>query len=81
MRALIREECGRRQGLLLIYACAEATVPEVTVILCNAYGGAYGVMGSKHLRPTQLAWPTAPIVVMGAGEPSTCCTCERLLTP
>nr|MDT0667323.1 carboxyl transferase domain-containing protein [Micromonospora sp. DSM 115978] len=51
----------------LIYAYAEATVPKVTVITRKAYGGAYDVMGSKHLRADiNLAWPTAEIAVMGA---------------
>src|SRR5690606_1754515 len=51
----------------LIYAYAEATVPLVTVITRKAYGGAYDVMGSKHLgADLNLAWPTAQIAVMGA---------------
>ncbi|MGN6089661.1 MAG: carboxyl transferase domain-containing protein, partial [Actinomycetales bacterium] len=51
----------------LIYAYAEATVPKVTVITRKAYGGAYDVMGSKHLgADINLAWPTAQIAVMGA---------------
>ena len=51
----------------LIYAYAEATVPLVTVITRKAYGGAYDVMGSKHLGADfNLAWPTAQIAVMGA---------------
>ncbi|MGH3930857.1 MAG: carboxyl transferase domain-containing protein, partial [Pseudonocardiaceae bacterium] len=51
----------------LIYAYAEATVPKVTVITRKAYGGAYDVMGSKHLgADMNLAWPTAQIAVMGA---------------
>jgi acetyl-CoA carboxylase carboxyltransferase component len=53
-------------GAKLIYAYAEATVPKVTVIVRKAYGGAYDVMGSKHLRADiNLAWPTAEIAVMG----------------
>jgi propionyl-CoA carboxylase beta chain len=56
-----------RRGAKLIYAYAEATVPKVTVIIRKAYGGAYDVMGSKHLRADiNLAWPTAQIAVMGA---------------
>jgi propionyl-CoA carboxylase beta chain len=56
-----------RRGAKLIYAYAEATVPKVTVITRKAYGGAYDVMGSKHLRgDMNLAWPTAQIAVMGA---------------
>jgi propionyl-CoA carboxylase beta chain len=56
-----------RRGAKLIYAYAEATVPLVTVITRKAYGGAYDVMGSKHLgADTNLAWPTAQIAVMGA---------------
>ena len=53
-------------GAKLIYAYAEATVPKVTVIIRKAYGGAYDVMGSKHLRAdTNYAWPSAEIAVMG----------------
>ena len=53
-------------GAKLIYAYAEATVPKVTVIVRKAYGGAYDVMGSKHLRADiNFAWPTAEIAVMG----------------
>jgi propionyl-CoA carboxylase beta chain len=56
-----------RRGAKLIYAYAEATVPLVTVITRKAYGGAYVVMGSKHLgADLNLAWPTAEIAVMGA---------------
>jgi len=56
-----------RRGAKLIYAYAEATVPLVTVITRKAYGGAYDVMGSKHLgADVILAWPTAQIAVMGA---------------
>jgi len=56
-----------RHGAKLLYAYAEATVPKVTVITRKAYGGAYCVMGSKHLRTdVNLAWPTAEIAVMGA---------------
>jgi propionyl-CoA carboxylase beta chain len=55
-----------RQGAKLLYAYAEATVPKVTVITRKAYGGAYCVMGSKHLRTdVNLAWPSAEIAVMG----------------
>lgn len=56
-----------RHGAKLIFAYAEATVPKVTVITRKAYGGAYIVMGSKHLgNDVNLAWPTAEIAVMGA---------------
>ncbi len=56
-----------RRGAKLIYAYAEATVPKITVITRKAYGGAYDVMGSKHLGGDfNLAWPTAHIAVMGA---------------
>jgi propionyl-CoA carboxylase beta chain len=56
-----------RRGAKLLYAYAEATVPKVTVITRKAYGGAYDVMGSKHVRADiNLAWPTAEIAVMGA---------------
>jgi propionyl-CoA carboxylase beta chain len=56
-----------RRGAKLIYAYSEATVPLVTIITRKAYGGAYDVMGSKHLgADINLAWPTAQIAVMGA---------------
>ncbi|MEZ5354141.1 MAG: acyl-CoA carboxylase subunit beta [Bryobacteraceae bacterium] len=56
-----------RHGAKLLYAYAEATVPKITVITRKAYGGAYCVMGSKHIRTdVNLAWPTAEIAVMGA---------------
>ncbi|MGV1005264.1 MAG: acyl-CoA carboxylase subunit beta [Candidatus Nanopelagicales bacterium] len=56
-----------RRGAKLIYAYVEATVPKVTVITRKAYGGAYVVMGSKHLGGDFcIAWPTAQIAVMGA---------------
>jgi len=56
-----------RHGAKLLYAFAEATVPKITVITRKAYGGAYCVMGSKHLRcDVNLAWPSAEIAVMGA---------------
>ncbi|MFN8079403.1 MAG: acyl-CoA carboxylase subunit beta [Kineosporiaceae bacterium] len=56
-----------RRGAKLIYAYAEATVPKVTIITRKAYGGAYDVMGSKHLgADVNLAWPSAQIAVMGA---------------
>jgi len=56
-----------RRGAKLIYAYAEATVPLVTIITRKAYGGAYDVMGSKHLgADVNVAWPTAQIAVMGA---------------
>jgi propionyl-CoA carboxylase beta chain len=56
-----------RRGAKLIYAYAEATVPLITVITRKAYGGAYDVMGSKHLgADLNLAWPSAQIAVVGA---------------
>ncbi|BBG04465.1 methylmalonyl-CoA carboxyltransferase [Pseudonocardia saturnea] len=56
-----------RRGAKLIYAYAEATVPKITVITRKAYGGAYDVMGSKHLgADVNIAWPTAQIAVTGA---------------
>ena len=56
-----------RHGAKLIYAYAEATVPKVCVITRKAYGGAYIVMSSKHLRSDiNLVWPSAEIAVMGA---------------
>jgi propionyl-CoA carboxylase beta chain len=55
-----------RHGAKLLYAYAEATVPKLTVITRKAYGGAYDVMSSKHLRgDINLAWPSAEIAVMG----------------
>ncbi|HAW90768.1 MAG TPA: methylmalonyl-CoA carboxyltransferase, partial [Gemmatimonadetes bacterium] len=55
-----------RHGAKLLYAFAEATVPKITVIIRKAYGGAYDVMNSKHIRgDVNLAWPTAEIAVMG----------------
>uniref|UniRef100_A0A061SIY9 Propionyl-CoA carboxylase beta chain, mitochondrial n=1 Tax=Tetraselmis sp. GSL018 TaxID=582737 RepID=A0A061SIY9_9CHLO len=56
-----------KHGAKLLYAYAEATVPKLTVITRKAYGGAYDVMSSKHLRAdVNLAWPTAEVAVMGA---------------
>ncbi len=56
-----------KHGAKLMFAYAEATVPKVTVITRKAFGGAYDVMASKHLRgDINLAWPTAQIAVMGA---------------
>ena len=56
-----------KHGAKLLYAYAEATVPKITVITRKAYGGAYDVMASKHLRgDVNLAWPNAEIAVMGA---------------
>ncbi|MCB9942686.1 MAG: acyl-CoA carboxylase subunit beta [Geminicoccaceae bacterium] len=56
-----------KHGAKLLYAYAEATVPKVTVITRKAYGGAYDVMSSKHLRgDVNYAWPTAEIAVMGS---------------
>jgi propionyl-CoA carboxylase beta chain len=55
-----------KHGAKLLYAYAEATVPKITVITRKAYGGAYDVMASKHLRgDVNLAWPSAEIAVMG----------------
>jgi propionyl-CoA carboxylase beta chain len=55
-----------RHGAKLLYAYCEATVPKVTVITRKAYGGAYDVMSSKHVRgDMNFAWPTAEIAVMG----------------
>ncbi|KAI8869662.1 propionyl-CoA carboxylase beta chain, mitochondrial [Ramicandelaber brevisporus] len=56
-----------RHGAKLLYAYAEATVPKITIITRKAYGGAYDVMASKHLRgDINYGWPTAEIAVMGA---------------
>ena len=56
-----------RNGAKILYAYAEATVPKVTIVTRKAYGGAYCVMSSKHLRgDINYAWPTAEIAVMGA---------------
>lgn len=56
-----------RHGAKLLYAFCEATVPRITVIVRKAYGGAYDVMNSKHVRgDINLAWPSAEIAVMGA---------------
>jgi len=55
-----------KHGAKLLYAYCEATVPKITVITRKAYGGAYDVMSSKHVRgDINLAWPTAEIAVMG----------------
>jgi propionyl-CoA carboxylase beta chain len=55
-----------RHGAKLLYAYAEATVPKLTVITRKAYGGAYDVMSSKHIRSDfNVAWPTAEVAVMG----------------
>jgi propionyl-CoA carboxylase beta chain len=55
-----------RHGAKLLYAYCEATVPKLTVITRKAYGGAYDVMSSKHIRgDVNLAWPAAEIAVMG----------------
>ena len=56
-----------KHGAKLLFAYAEATVPKVTIITRKAFGGAYDVMASKHLRgDVNYAWPTAQIAVMGA---------------
>ena len=63
-----RQEYGGiiRHGAKLLFAFAEATVPKVTVITRKAYGGAYCVMSSKHIRTdVNFAWPSAEIAVMG----------------
>ena len=58
-----------RNGAKLLYAYCEATVPKITVITRKAYGGAYIVISSKHIRgDINLAWPNAEIAVMGAGR-------------
>ena len=65
----VRQEHGGiiRHGAKLLYAYCEATVPKVTVITRKAYGGAYDVMASKHLRgDANYAWPSAEVAVMGA---------------
>jgi propionyl-CoA carboxylase beta chain len=64
-----RQEQGGliRHGAKLLFAYAEATVPKITVITRKAYGGAYDVMSSKHIRgDVNYAWPTAEIAVMGS---------------
>jgi propionyl-CoA carboxylase beta chain len=64
-----RQEYGGliKHGAKLLFAYAEATVPKITVITRKAYGGAYDVMSSKHIRgDVNYAWPTAEIAVMGA---------------
>ncbi len=56
-----------RHGAKLLFAYAEATVPKITVITRKAYGGAYDVMSSKHLKgDMNYAWPTAEVAVMGS---------------
>ncbi len=56
-----------RHGAKIVFAYSEATVPKMTVVTRKGYGGAYIVMGSKHLRADMVyAWPTAEIAVMGA---------------
>ena len=64
-----RQEQGAliKHGAKLLFAFAEATVPKITLITRKAYGGAYDVMSSKHIRgDVNYAWPTAEIAVMGA---------------
>jgi propionyl-CoA carboxylase beta chain len=64
-----RQEWGGiiRHGAKLLYAYCEATVPKLTVVVRKAYGGAYDVMSSKHIRGDyNVAWPTAEMAVMGA---------------
>ena len=67
MPGLAQEHGGIiRNGAKLLYAYCEATVPKITIITRKAYGGAYDVMSSKHIRgDVNLAWPTAEIAVMG----------------
>jgi len=67
MPGLVQEHGGIiRNGAKLLYAYCEATVPKLTVITRKAYGGAYDVMSSKHIRgDINLAWPSAEIAVMG----------------
>jgi propionyl-CoA carboxylase beta chain len=56
-----------RHGAKIVYAFSEATVPKLTVVTRKGYGGAYIVMGSKHIHSDQVfAWPSAEIAVMGA---------------
>jgi propionyl-CoA carboxylase beta chain len=65
----VQQELGGiiRHGAKLLYAFAEATVPKITVVTRKAYGGAYCVMASKHLRTDlNYVWPTAELAVMGA---------------
>jgi acetyl-CoA carboxylase carboxyltransferase component len=60
-----------RHGAKLLYAYCEATVPKLTVITRKAYGGAYDVMSSKHIRgDVNLAWPASTVAVMGAAGAS-----------
>ena len=67
-----------RNGAKMLYAYAEATVPKVTVITRKAYGGAYDVMASKHLRgDINYAWPTAEIAVMAPRARPKCSTAGR----
>jgi propionyl-CoA carboxylase beta chain len=64
-----RQEWGGiiRHGAKLLYAYCEATVPKLTVVTRKAYGGAYDVMSSKHIRGDyNVAWPSAEMAVMGA---------------
>ena len=69
-RVVVRGESAGgiiRHGAKLLYAYAEATVPKLTVITRKAYGGAYDVMSSKHIRGDyNIAWPSAQLAVMGA---------------
>ena len=67
MQIIAQEEGGIiNHGAKLLFAYAEATVPKITLITRKAYGGAYDVMASKHLRgDVNYAWPTAEIAVMG----------------
>jgi propionyl-CoA carboxylase beta chain len=71
-----------KHGAKLLFAYAECTVPKVTVITRKAYGGAYDVMSSKHLRgDVNLAWPNAEIAVMGAKGRSRSSSARRRTIP
>ncbi len=76
----VEQELGGiiKHGAKLLYAMAEATVPKLTVITRKAYGGAYCVMNSKHIRADYIyAYPTAEIAVMGPEGPSISFTATR----
>ena len=70
-----------RKGAKLVYAYCQASIPKVTVILRKAYGGAYEVMGSKHLRgDINFAWPSAEIAVMGPSRAVDILFAEKIRT-
>ena len=76
-----RQEWGGiiRHGAKLLYAYCEATVPKLTVVVRKAYGGAYDVMSSKHIRGDyNIAWPSAEMAVMGADGAVNILYCEEL---